>query len=270
MFGFVVANPDALSEEQQKRYKGIYCGLCDALGRDGGLKCRMTITYDFAFLAMVLSSVNGREFSEANGKCPLHPVKKRYFLYNEYTAYAARMNIALAYYKYLDDRRDDKSELARIKMSLLRKNTAEAQSLYPEVCASIRDCLDELEKTEKEGILIPDIPASVFGRLLGAVFSGGSGIYKEELFEFGEALGKFIYIADAAVDLKEDIKRRRYNPLVRGSMKDTEPILGLMLAECVEKYKKLPVTQDKDIIENILFSGVLTVFEAKKKGNKSE
>ncbi len=268
MFGFVVANSESLSEEQKKRYKGIYCGLCEALGKAGGFKCRMALTYDLAFLAMVLASVNEKDFSESIGRCLVHPAKKRLFLDNEFISYAADMNIALAYYKYLDDWNDDKAESARIMAGLFKKNIERIESDYTQVCKEIKSCLDELEKTEKEGILVPDIPAGIFGKLLGSVFAGGGDMYKEELFCFGETLGKFIYIADAAVDLKSDIKRKRYNPLIRYSMNDIEPVLGMMLAECVEKYKQLPIMQDKGIIENILFSGVLTVFEARKKGSK--
>ncbi len=268
MFGFVIANPDRLSEEQRKRYKGIYCGLCRALGNAGGLKCRMALTYDLAFLALILSSVNSSEFTSETGKCPVHPLGTRSFLLNEFTTYAADMNIALAYYKYLDDWNDDRSETAWLKARLFSKSMKKTEKEYPEVCRHIRECLNELAEVEKEDVSVPDIPAGIFGRLLGCIFAGGSSVYKKELYEFGEALGKFIYVTDAAVDLKSDIKRKRYNPLVRYSTKDVEPVLGMLMAECAEKYKMLPVIQDKEIADNIIYSGVWTVFEAKMKGNK--
>ena len=31
MFGFVVADAGALSEEEKERYRAVYCGLCFAL-----------------------------------------------------------------------------------------------------------------------------------------------------------------------------------------------------------------------------------------------
>ena len=36
MFGFVVANPEKLTEEQRKHYRAVYCGLCRALGKEHG------------------------------------------------------------------------------------------------------------------------------------------------------------------------------------------------------------------------------------------
>jgi hypothetical protein len=39
-------------------------------------------------------------------------------------------------------------------------------------------------------------------------------------------------------------------------------ILNLLMADCTEKYKQLPIDQDKELIENILYSGVWTRYEA--------
>ena len=73
---------------------------------------------------------------------------------------------------------------------------------------------------------------------------------------------------DAAVDLMGDIKKQRYNPLVRFSFSDTERILDMLMGECVEKYKCLPVKQDREIIENILFSGVWMKYRPRKERNE--
>lgn len=42
-------------------------------------------------------------------------------------------------------------------------------------------------------------------------------------------------------------------------------ILNLLMADCIEKYRLLPIYQDKNMIENILYSGVWTKYEAKKR-----
>ena len=66
-----------------------------------------------------------------------------------------------------------------------------------------------------------------------------------------------------------DIKKQRYNPLVRSTFADTENILDMLMGECVEKYKALPVRLDREIIENILFSGVWTKYPARKERKES-
>lgn len=268
MFGFVVANPEKLSEEQKKRYRAVYCGLCEDLGVERGFRYRMALTYDLVFLAIVLSAVTGEDYEEYEGRCPVYPTKKRKYLRNRFTSYAADMNIALAYYKFLDDWNDDRSHMAYINARRFEAETKKIAEKYPEQCESIAECLNELSLIEKSNVLIPDEPASVFGRLLACVFSHSELPQKQELYDFGMALGKFIYIADASTDLRKDIKRKRYNPLIRYSFADTEPLMRMIMAECMEKYKALNIKQDKEIIENVLLSGVWTSYEAHLKGKK--
>lgn len=270
MFGFVVANPEKLTEEQRERYKAVYCGLCKELGNERSSKCKMLLTYDLVFLALVLSSVYGEEYDFTEDRCFIHPIKKRHFLQNRFTVYAADMNIALSYYKLLDDINDDSSCSAYIKSFLFRKEMAEIEKKYPKQCDLIKECLADLLDTEKAGVLIPDVPSDIFGRLLGGIFAPNDDDMREPLYEFGYSLGKFIYVIDAAVDLKSDIKKQKYNPFLRFSFRDTEPILKMIMAECVEKYRKLPISQDKEIIENILLSGVWTAYDSRKKGKVSE
>ena len=43
MFGFIVANTDALSEAELARYRGAYCGLCRALQQRHGDLSRLTL-----------------------------------------------------------------------------------------------------------------------------------------------------------------------------------------------------------------------------------
>lgn len=270
MFGFVVANPERLTEEQRTRYKAVYCGLCEELGNGRSSKCKMLLTYDLVFLSLVLSSVYGEEYEETEDRCFIHPIKKRKFLSNRFTRYAADMNIALSYYKLIDDVNDDNSYSAYLKTLLFKKEMADIEKKYPTQCDIIKSCLSDLAETEKNGVLIPDVPAASFGRLLGGIFSYEEGEYKEALYEFGYSLGKFIYVIDAAVDLKKDVKKQKYNPFVRFSFNDIEPILRMIMADCVEKYNKLPVIQDREIADNILLSGVWTAYDSRKKGNKSE
>lgn len=52
MFGHVEANLADLSEEEQKRYRAAYCGLCHTLGKRHGFLARFTLTYDLTFLSL--------------------------------------------------------------------------------------------------------------------------------------------------------------------------------------------------------------------------
>ena len=54
MFGYVRPSVSRLTEEDRKRFGGVYCGLCRALGERYGPAAKMILNYDFTFLAILL------------------------------------------------------------------------------------------------------------------------------------------------------------------------------------------------------------------------
>lgn len=69
----------------------------------------MTLTYDMAFLVMLLSSLYEPETRTGANRCVPHPKTPQHWLQNEFTEYAADLNLALAYHNLLDDWQDDKN-----------------------------------------------------------------------------------------------------------------------------------------------------------------
>ena len=95
-------------------------------------------------------------------------------------------------------------------------------------------------------------------------------VYEDEnapaLRNFGASLGRFIYIMDACVDFKDDLKHGRYNPLSQMTISDFEPMLCMLLADCTEKFAALNIgkeCENEDILENILYCGVWMKYNAK-------
>ena len=74
MFGYVVPNQAALSDEAQKRYRTAYCGLCRRIDALHGLRGRFTLSYDLTFLNLLLCSpVRGRDRSFFRPRPVPHP-----------------------------------------------------------------------------------------------------------------------------------------------------------------------------------------------------
>lgn len=270
MFGYIVANMDKANDAEKEYYRACYCGLCRALRTRHGRISRLTLTYDMTFVSLFLAALYGKEQNRGMERCVLHPVKMHPYCQNEITDYAADMNVVLAYHNFLDDWIDDKQLLALGAAKMFEQEYGRVASLYPEKCEFISQCLKELTGIENQGELNPDIPANCFAKLLGEVFVWREDEYAQSLRAFGGALGKFIYIMDACLDLKADIKKERYNPLVATDSSSFSAILNLLMADCTEKYKQLPIQQDKPLIENILYSGVWTRYEADKKKIKEK
>jgi len=80
------------------------------------------------------------------------------------------------------------------------------------------------------------------------------------LRQIGMALGRFIYLADAAVDYHRDKKKHSYNPFLAMGMEEDwqrwDQYLVLIMDRCTDYFERLPLVQDKKLLDNILYSGV--------------
>ena len=262
MFGFVQANMEDLSSEEKERYKAVYCGVCRSLGERYGTLARMGLTYDLTFLALLLSSLYEPKETSGESRCMVHPCKKHPYVINKYTDYAADMTVALMYYKCLDDWNDDKNLSKKCYASILSKSYSVVKSLWPRQCECIEKELAVISDIEKSPALDPDGAAKSFGRLMAGVFVMEDDHWSSYLQKIGYGLGRYIYLADAAVDLRHDIKVGSYNPLksISGGIESIQTPLKVMLGEASEAFEALPLLQDIGLLRNILYSGVWIKF----------
>ena len=150
MFGYVTVCKNALSEQGLKTFKAYYCGLCKAIGKRCSQSARLGLSYDITFLAIVLSSVCKKEISMKDKKCVLHPIRENICVENDTAlSYAADIGVILTYLKLLDDWNDDKSIKALFSMLFFANGVRKAKKHYPREYESIRKCLDELSRLEK-------------------------------------------------------------------------------------------------------------------------
>ena len=273
MFGYVMANLKELEKPRRKRYAGIYCGICRGIRSQCSGICRLGLSYDMAFLATLLMSLYEPEETGGDHACLLHPCRP--WVDSVYTRYGADMNVALAYYNALDDYEDEGKLSAKLMKEVFGKELPRIRQTYPRQCDAICRCLETLRKLEKENCSNPDEPAGCFGKLMGELF-----VYEEDLWagclrKMGDALGRYIYLADAAVDYHRDQKKNQYNPFLAMGMGEDwaawEEFLVLAMSRATQAYERLPLVQDKDILDNILYSGVWVEYRRRqrKKGEEA-
>ena len=265
MFGYITANQEALSSEEKDRYRQYYCGLCHQLDTEYGSLGRSSLSFDMTFLAMLLSSLYELEETSGSQRCALRPVKRHPYVVTPATAYAADMNMILNYYQCLDDWNDDHNVAAREKSRQLEKYLPRIREAHPVQCLAIADSLRRLGEMETAGELNPDLPANCFGALMGVLFAWKRDPYADALWRMGAALGRFIYLMDAANDLKEDLIKQRYNPLVAQLETDFTPMLTMIIAECTAEFEKLSIARDRHILQNHLYSGVWQKYRVRNK-----
>ena len=267
MFGYVTASLKELSKQQRSRYGGVYCGICREIRARASQFARLGLSYDMAFLALLLMSLYEPEEETGPLHCAAHPFRRRDWVDNEYVRYAADMNVALAYYNCLDDWNDDGRRTAKLIADQFGKTLPEIEKAYPRQCKAIADCIAALSALEKAGCANPDEPAGCFGQLMGELLVYREDLWADILRQVGFHLGRFIYLADAAVDYRKDEKKGKYNPfLAMGTGEDWprwEEYLVLAMGRCTYNYEKLPLVQDKALLDNILYSGVWMNFRGK-------
>ena len=270
MFGYVTASLKELTEEERKRYNAVYCGICRQIRVRSSQIARLGLSYDMAFLALLLMSLYEPEEDSGDRACVLHPVKPKPWVDNVYVQYAADMNVALACYNFLDDWQDDRKLSAKILADVFGKHLPGIEEKYPRQCGAIREGIRRLNALEAEGCPNPDLPAEAFGDLMAELLVYEEDLWAPVLRRMGQSLGRFIYLLDAAMDYDKDQKKGKYNPyLAMGMEKDParwEEYLVNIMGRTTANYEMLPLVQDKGLLDNILYSGVWV----KYRGNRKE
>ena len=262
-----MANLKELDKSRRSRYSAVYCGICRSIRSQCSQVCRLGLSYDMAFLSLLLMSLYEPEETGGKHACVLHP--GRSWTDSEYIRYGADMNVALAYYNLLDDYEDEGKLSAKLLCGVFGKELDRIRETYPRQCQAIADGISALKQVEKDNCANPDIPAGCFGTLMGELLVYREDLWAPSLRKMGDALGRFIYLADAAVDYRRDLKKKQYNPYIAMGMSENweawEQYLVLALHRCTDAYERLPLVQDKDILDNILYSGVWTQYRAKQR-----
>ena len=216
MFGYVRPPAQDLPEGELNRFRTMYCGLCHTLSRRYGQAARMILNYDFTYLAILLS--NGTADAENAGRCWLSPVKKRPYL--EPTAameLAADESVILAYWQ-LRDGAEDHTWAAGLKYrggaQLLEGAYRKAAAFRPEFDAAVRRQLRLLHALETAEDPSMDRAADTFAVLLsGASAEIEDPTRRRILEQILYHLGRWVYLIDAADDLKRDGESGNYNPV---------------------------------------------------------
>lgn len=258
MFGYVMANLPELEKSAQKRYSAVYCGICRQIRQCASNTARLGLSYDMAFLALLLMSLYEPEEISGRPACCLHP--RRSWVDNEFVRYAADMNVALAYYNAMDDYDDEGKGKAKWLAGIFEKGLPAIRERYPRQCHAMEASMQKLRALEQAGCPCPDEPANVFGTLMGEILAYREDMWAKTLRQMGMALGRYIYLADAAVDYRQDKKKKQYNPFIAMGTgmdwKQWEQYLVMAMGRCTDCFERLPLVQDKAILDNILYSGV--------------
>lgn len=268
MFGYVKPYNPELRVRELEEYKAVYCGLCKQLGRSFGVFARFTLSYDFAFLAMLKTALDSEICPETERcACIAHPFCKRIRVReNAAMQMAARTAMISVYYKLSDDR-EDEGFFRRIGAVLLlpfakrarRKAFAFADGAAADEAAAKMSAAQA--QLEAEKCQIPDAAAEPTANFLAAVLKNCAATAEQAavLERFGYLLGRYVYLCDALDDLENDRRRGRYNPFLYAGGEAAiaaKNALFLTTAELSDDFDLLELHRYEGILENIIRIGL--------------
>ena len=275
MFGYVRVCKPELKVKEYEMYKAVYCSLCKHLGKKYGILSRLTLSYDFTFLALINMSLKDECEEFYKGRCAFNPIKKCNYCKSVASLdMPAAAAMIMLYYKLLDNISDEKG-IKRLGFMILKPIFSgahkKAAKEYPEIEETVKEYIqkqNELEKAENTSL---DAAADPTAEALGKILSlcSVNDEQRRVLSRLGYCIGRYIYILDAACDLQEDIKKDSYNVLKFQEKTDKEEIaskLYFCANEAALAFELLENKKFKSILGNIIYLGLEETF--KKELNK--
>ena len=131
MLGVMTIRKDELKFREYDRYRGYYCGLCRAIGKRCSSACRMALSFEMTFMAMLHTSLYEPETASEKHRCVVHPIGKQLMLSNEAIDYAADISAIISYYDLLDGWQDERRADKLAASALLKSAAARAGERLP-------------------------------------------------------------------------------------------------------------------------------------------
>lgn len=283
MFGYVKPVRAELKVKEYELYRSVYCGLCVSMKKRVSCVSRLTLSYDFVFLALLRMSLSHEVGRLERQRCIAHPSKKRAVLVDSHELdVCAALSVLLTFCKLRDDLADERG-LKKIGVRLLMpaasgmKKKAGMRCDFGDLEARLVGHLNALYELERANNRSLDAAADRFGDFMRDVTAFGyapDSLEGRIAAELGRHIGRFIYIVDAADDLGDDLKSGAYNPFIlpdgdtlevfrqnaeslRASL--TMELIGIEAALELIDFSAVP--EYGEIIKNIIYLGLPELIE---------
>lgn len=269
MFGYVRPDIPELKVRENEIYRAVYCTLCRVLGQRYGLLARLTLSYDFTFLALLrlglLPSCTGFE----QRRCAVNPLKKCNVCKRVGDALdGVAAGCVLLSCSKLNDNIADSGFWKGLGLRFLRLFSRipqkKAARAFPKLAGKIADYEKRQALLEQEGERRPDAACEPTARMLSALFAlcGEEEASVRVLARMGYLTGKWIYLLDAVDDLQQDEKNGGYNVFLLldcdrpAAVRRAAGNLNVCTDELGKCVGLLGLSHYTEIVENIVFLGL--------------
>ena len=275
MFGYVKPFKPELKIKEFDTYQAVYCGLCHQLGKTFGPFAKLTLSYDFTFMALMSLALKEEFCGFKKTVCMANPLKKKNCCVpSQETKFVGACAMMLFYYKLKDNILDSvfyKKLLYYPILPFASFARKKALKFYPELDSIFSNMMKSqitLEKQKEESI---DKASEPTAKALETAFSMLSDNEKQTrvLSRFGYLLGRWVYLLDALDDLKSDDKKGNYNAFLvkfkvdkltddkhKEILEYGKGALNITTAELANSYELLELYRYKSILDNIIYLGL--------------
>ena len=281
LLGYVRAYKPELKIREYDVYKGVYCTLCKTLLRRYSPLGQLFLSYDASFFALVLLALSSDSPAEKPSRCCYNPAKKCLSCgRGDALDFCADVSVLLFYYKILDDLHDHgfwRRILAAVMYPIAHLLHRKASRLRPEADSIVSDAMREQAKIETEDVSL-DAAAEPSARALASLASLRTQDAETERFFY--LIGRFVYLIDAVDDVRDDMRKRNFNPLKTRYLDAPDAfreyalgLLNLNIGELVKAFESLRPYRYQEIVYNVVFDGLynsaLYVLKKYEKGEAS-
>lgn len=270
MFGYVYINKPELKIKDYEAYRGVYCSLCKALGKNYSVFARFILNYDCTFLSLLLMSRTKECPGFKSGRCPFNPVKKCNYTIKADDALSkgAALTVITSYYKLMDSIADS-GFFKKTGCTLIRPFFSswhkKAKRNFPDYENIVKEMFMSQLKYEKSEDACLDMAAEPTAKMLENIMmlEAQNEIEEKVFAQFGYHLGRWIYLMDAANDIEDDSKSGNFNPFLikfgeksKVDPKEIEATLSQSYYLLTKAYELIDKQRFTDILDNIIYSGL--------------
>ncbi len=254
-------------------YKAVYCTLCKTLGKQYGFLSRLTLSYDFTFLALLNMSLKDGCVSLERKRCAFNPLKKcSYCKGDDSFDLPASAAMIMLYYKICDNI-DDERGIKRLGFRLIKpvfsRAHKKAAKKYPDLEENVKQFILEQTRLEKENNTQLDAMSHPTATALSKILMlcSSDPVQQKVLNRLGYCMGRYIYLLDAGCDFEDDIEHNKFNVLKNDckNMSDVkarlEPQIYFCINEAAKAFELLEIKKYKDILGNIIYLGLEDTFK---------
>lgn len=266
MVGYLKPNFKKMTDSQKKEYKSFYCGLCKSLKKEYGYIGISSLNYEITSFLLLLQGLKENRNPVFYGSCTISPFVPVSYVdyYEENFSYASSISFLIAYFEIKDNLIDDGGMKWKLAEKLSNKKISKSAKLLNQNFCNIEKYLNEYYEMEYLNSSQFYTLVKANGNLVEAFLRPLIDTCDDELTfllsKIANLLGQWIYLVDACDDFALDIKRNKFNPILKiDNRSNIYNIIESIESGICEIVKNLPLKNYKNIIEFIYIENLKDV-----------